>query len=282
MKHRAFTLVELLVVITVIAILIALLLPALSRARSLAERLQCGSNLRQIGIAMQEYANTFQAYPPSTVGFSPIGPFSGLTRAGWTDYPVAGFGMLFYSGFATTGTQMINPRPGTFTPNRTGASLLYSTQPGYFTARRFLAFDGAGDIVSWATYTGYCYWFNWKYGAYRPSCNGIALSYAGWQNNYGQDYYNDDPALEPSEGPTDNPSSLLASDLVAFNSPTYPNLSQTGFTTSGEAWSNHVINSAEALPDGSHELYNDGSVAWVPESNLKSRLLSGWGFFFAY
>jgi prepilin-type N-terminal cleavage/methylation domain-containing protein/prepilin-type processing-associated H-X9-DG protein len=56
MRPRAFTLIELLVVVAVIALLVALLVPTLSRAREQSRRAVCGSNLHQLGLAVQQYA----------------------------------------------------------------------------------------------------------------------------------------------------------------------------------------------------------------------------------
>jgi len=156
-RRRAFTLVELLVVIAIIGILVALLLPAIQAAREAARRTECNNNLKQIGLALQNYHDTYRVLPPGGFRETNNGnalswnvlvlPFMELPAL----YDEVVFGVQGYSAAADSiAVEMID---GYICPSAPGSIQRHSTNSQYFTAHYYGIMGPEGTNPAGGTYS---------------------------------------------------------------------------------------------------------------------------------
>ncbi|MGC9261314.1 MAG: hypothetical protein ACP5I8_14710 [Phycisphaerae bacterium] len=290
-------------VISIIAILIALLLPALAKARQLAVRIQGASNMRQIGIALHEYANIYRGQYPLSCTSNYVFCQNGPTNQ---TQPLAGLLCLYYSFFGVPNQPNPNVRAGVLSPTPAGIGLLYSPDINSgFTQSSFIpssSYNSQGLCIYPQMPCGLSYWVD-EGRDYSPSYDIVAVYWLqgqppAWasdmnlQNGGGPvGRYNDDPEHEPALNPQSGGGTLLVTDNALFTGP-FIGVTPTQGAVAGQlpgwgpppvVYSNYVDQGlGNALPAGEHEMYNDGSVRWVPMSNIKVRFswigaaYSGW------
>ncbi len=142
-KMKAFTLIELLVVVAIIALLISILLPSLSRAREIAKRAVCASNLRGIGQGIKTYSNDNEDNQPQSWYFDAdpgaAAPF--VTRVRFTDVAQGSLGRLYTQPVIGSGSSGTGLNWDQVHPTR---SLFILISNGTCTAKQFLC-PSSGD-----------------------------------------------------------------------------------------------------------------------------------------
>jgi prepilin-type N-terminal cleavage/methylation domain-containing protein len=245
-KKKAFTLVELLVVISIIALLLAILMPALSKVREQAKNVVCGSQLRQQGIAMLAYASDNRVYPHAVGRFDASGnlltPFFPMTTTWSNDgvtYNPAGQAVLFDGGYIKDPSFFFCPA---ISKNATGLVIKYDP-------RQFQKDPSTGKVNWFNVVFGYCYW-----------AGGYKCLIASYDANL---------LKATAQSPNSRSDTVMIADLIT----TWPS---SGGSYAGiekkSIWSNHVRG---GIISGGNIIRNDNSVVWSPFKDMQRDMQSG-------
>ena len=221
---RGFTLIELLVVIAIIAVLIALLLPAVQSAREAARRAQCTNNLKQIGLALHNYAQA--------IGTFPIG--------GTTAIPGGSYGNAEFTWGSWSALAMMLPYLEQ-TPLYNAANFSYSP------------YLGTGQLVNSTV-------FNANIATFVCPSDGLTTTAASWaasnNNYYGSIGTTTYPSAQVATGifapGTSNPTSGGSLNHLAYN-----------IATVTDGTSNTVAFSESVVGDLTHFTGGRDGIAWT-------------------
>jgi len=250
-SRRAFTLVELLVVIGIIAILIAILLPVLNRAKRQAQKVACQANLRSIGQAMSLYVDQYRYFPggwintPSTVyGTAAVWPVR-LRNA------IGGNQKIFYC--PARDPEYMWPYEGVDMQKPFAAKSLVDMSYGYTLGEQLLFFT---DVVSKGRLFSYAYNI---YGV--PSCGNVNIGEASPYLGLGG-CLNAGLGREVKATMVRKPSEMIAvADSVGDRNGGFIMTPTDGFNR----------NPGDIHEGGANVLFCDGHVTWYPKKDLMVR-----------
>jgi len=258
-EQKAFTLIELLVVISIIALLLSILMPALSKVKEQAQKIVCGSNLKQQGVAFVLYASSNNSKFPRRLhpGHWPHGAMT------WYDSTFTGIdggassftNPAFVSGQATLlkGGYIDDPE-FMFCPSTGNQQYNYKDFLGMQPA--FASSGDVQDLTWYAVYVGYDYWVG-----YRSNHEDVTLGKIGQI----------DPVLEKAVAlDSTSPSSrVIATDMIATESDYERPFRTNNDPALGLTFYNH-LRGDKLL--GGDVVYSDGSVRWESMDKMKEEV----------